>query len=178
MRAKRLSALVDAGKMTEPSGQLRFRQPPGRLDRDLAAPGGVSVGLVHAVPESIPDGSGSDDEQLPVGGHVGCHEVDEASEVLQPVGLAGILGGAATVPNSGVVANVARGPVMRRNVRSKALQADLARMPVADDGLASVDPHQRAVGGLLGDQSRSQVPGGGHDRSHAGWSPRSAARSA
>jgi len=178
MRAKRLSALVDAGKMTEPSGQLRFRQPPGRLDRDHTGPGGVSVGLVHAVPESIPDGSGSDDEQLPVGGHVGRHEVDEAGEVLQPVCLASILGGAASVPNRGVVANVARGPVMRRNVRPEALQADLARVPVADDRLASVDPHQRAVGGLLGDRSGSQATGGGHDRSHAGRSPRSAARSA
>jgi hypothetical protein len=178
MRANGAPTRFDAGEVSQPGNELWLGQPAGGLDGDLAAPGDVPLGLVDAMPEPVPDGSGPEDKQLAVGWQVGRDEVDEACEVLEPVGLAGVLCTTATVPNVRVVSNVARGPMVGRNVRVEPLDLDLAAVPADDHRLAGIHPDERAIGSSIRERPWRELPGCGHDRSQAGRSPRSAARSA
>ena len=68
--------------MPKPGAELWLGEAAGGLDADRSGPGSTPVGFVDAVAETVPDGSGSDDEQLAVGRDAGGDGVDEASEVL------------------------------------------------------------------------------------------------
>jgi hypothetical protein len=116
VRAKGLPTLIGAGDVSQAGDELSLSQPVGGLDRDLSADGRVRLVFADTVSEPIPDGSGPEDDERALGRHVRGNQVDEASQVLEPIGFASVLCPSATVPHSRVVAHVPRRPMVCRNV--------------------------------------------------------------
>jgi hypothetical protein len=124
----------------------------------------MPVGLADVLLEAVADRAWSDDVEIVSRRKVGRDGTDEPSEVLEAVGLAGILRCDAAVTDDRVVPDVAGRPMVGGHVRSQTLDLYLTVAQVGNDRFSGVDPDQGAIGR--------------HDRAHAGRSAWWAARSA
>ena len=122
------------------------------------------------------DRSRPDDEQVFIPRQPRRDGVNEPSEMLEPVRLAGRLRRAsATMSNTRGVSNVACRPVVRRHVRPDVIESGRAIDAPDDDGLAGVDPDEGDARGFRGFRPHCLAD---HERAHAGRSSASTARSA
>jgi len=132
--------------VAESRDELAIGEVWGRLAGDVAMAPVVLVALTDVALQAFAGGTRTEDEEVVVRYEAARDVLDELTQVLEAMGLTGGLRrSAAPVAHGGIVPDVAGGAVVSWHLRVHPLQSCFALLPLNDDGLARVDPHERSA---------------------------------
>ncbi len=145
MRPDRPASQVRAHLVAKPRHKLAVGESRGRLATDLAGVSATIVDLANAPFKALPNGARAEDEEIVGRGEATRDIVDEPGKVFEAVGLAGGLRRpTATVAHEWVVPDVAGRAAVVWHLGLDSVNAGVVVLKADDDGLARVDPDERA----------------------------------